>query len=69
MQLNIRFNGKENRQTFWAQETIGDLAMLEGKKDEARRVYEELEVVMEQSFGEQNQDLLALKEKIRSTSV
>ena len=43
--------------------------MLEGKKDEARRVYEELEVVMEQSFGEQNPDLLALKEKIRSTSV
>ena len=65
LRLNIRFNGKENRQTFWAQEALGDLAALEGKMDEASRIYGELEAVMEQSFGDQNPDLLALREKLR----
>ena len=59
-------NGKENRQTFWAKEALGDLAVLEGKPDEAFRIFGELEVEMEQSFGEQNPDLLALRKKLRS---
>ncbi len=65
LRLNIRFNGSESRQTFWAKESLGDLAALEGKKDEALRMYEELEAEMEQTFGPQNPDLLALREKIR----
>ena len=35
-------------------------------RDEALRIYAELEAEMEQSFGEQNPDLLALRGKLRS---
>ena len=64
LRLNIRFNGNQSRQTFWSKEALGDLAMLEGKPDEARRLYEEIEVEMEQCFGERNPDLLAMREKL-----
>ena len=66
LRLNIRFNGNQSRQTFWSKEALGDLALLEGKPDEARRIYEEIEVEMAQCFGEQNPDLLALREKLKS---
>ena len=64
LRLNIRFNGVENRQTFWAKEALADLAVMQGKTEEARKLFGELEAEMEQSFGEQNPDLLALREKI-----
>ncbi len=69
LRLNIRFNGNQSRQTFWSKEALGDLALLEGKPDEARRIYEEIEVEMEQCFGEQNPDLLALREKLKNIGI
>ena len=66
LRLNIRFNGIASRQTLWGKEALADLSAAEGNKEEALRVYEELEAEMEQAFGEQSQDLIALREKVHA---
>jgi tetratricopeptide (TPR) repeat protein len=64
LRLNIKFNGTDNRQTFWAKEAIADLALTRGNKAEALEMYQELEVEMSQCFGERSTDLKAIREKI-----
>ena len=64
LRLNLLFNGPLNRQTFWAKEALADLALSEGKEEEASRLYGELEVEMEQSFGNNNPQLLSLRKKL-----
>ena len=64
LRMNILFNGKFNRQTFWAKEALADLAAAQGRAEEALDLYREIEVEMEQCFGEQNPDLTAIRKKI-----
>ncbi|MBE5997716.1 MAG: tetratricopeptide repeat protein [Lachnospiraceae bacterium] len=64
LRLNIMFNGPFNRQTFWAKEALADLAAERGQRDEALQMYQEIEVEMEQCFGEKNPDLMAIRKKI-----
>lgn len=66
LRMNILFNGVENLQTFLAKEALADLAAVQGRWEEALRLYAELEAEMEQSFGEQNPNLIALREKVRN---
>ncbi|MBQ1399687.1 MAG: tetratricopeptide repeat protein [Lachnospiraceae bacterium] len=64
LRMNILFNGKFNRQTFWAKEALADLAAAQGRAEQALDLYREIEVEMEQCFGEQNPDLAAIRKKI-----
>ena len=64
LRLNIKFNGTDNRQTFWNKEAIADLAAARGNKAQALEMYQELEVEMAQCFGEQSSDLKRIREKI-----
>ncbi len=68
LRLNLQFNGASNLQTFRAKETLADLAAARGDTAGALRTLEELEAEMEQSFGQQNPKLQALREKIRGLS-
>ena len=63
LRINIRFHGENSRQTFYARETIADLAATMGDKEKAAGLYTELEIEMEQDFGENNPYLDALREK------
>ena len=49
-----------------AKEALADLAAVQGRWEEVLRLYAELEAEMEQSFGEQNPNLIALREKVRN---
>lgn len=64
--MNLQFNGVDSRQTFWAKEALADLTIVEGNREEGLRLYQELEVEMEQAFGENSADLEALRGKIHS---
>ncbi len=64
LRLNLMFNGRQNRQTFWTMEAMGDLDMMEGRTEDAQRTYQEIEALMEDSFGEGNPDLVAIRRKM-----
>ncbi|MBR2259966.1 MAG: tetratricopeptide repeat protein [Blautia sp.] len=64
LRLNILFNGGFNRQTFWAKEALADLAYAQGERSEALKMYQEIEVEMEQCFGAENPDLMAIRKKV-----
>ena len=63
MELNIRYHGENNRQTFWAREAIADLEAARGDIEKADKLFFELQMEMEKDFGENNPTVIELKKK------
>ena len=61
--LNITFNGEASIQTMRTREAIADNHMLRGDIETARSQYLELELSLEQDFGECNPQVLRLRQK------
>ena len=66
--LNIRFNGEASMITVRTRESIADNLAAQGKTEEAKKAYLQLEMEMEKSFGDQCFQARRLKEK-RATLV
>ena len=63
VRLNLEYNGENNRQTFRAREAMADLKCALGEKEEAVRLYTELELEITRDFGEKHPFVAKLKEK------
>ena len=61
--LNIRFNGEASMITVRTRESIADNLAAQGNVDEAKKVYLQLEMEMEKSFGSQCFQACRLREK------
>lgn len=63
LDLNIRFNGEASMITVRTRESIADNLAAQGKTEEAKKAYLQLEMEMEKSFGDQCFQVRRLKEK------
>ena len=61
--LNMRFLGEASMVTVRTRESIADNLALQGKTEQARKAYLQLEMEMEKSFGSQCFQVRRLKEK------
>jgi len=63
LDLSIRFNGEASMVTVRARESLTDNLARQGKTQEAKQAYQQLEREMEKSFGSRCPHVLRLREK------
>ena len=63
LDINIKYHGIYNLQTFKSKEALADLEMERGNTEKAIYEYTELELEMEQAFGENNQSVIKIRNK------
>lgn len=63
LDINIKYHGTYNLQTFKSKEALADLEMERGNTEKAIYEYTELELEMEQAFGENNQSVIKIRDK------
>ena len=63
LDLNIELNGLVSLQTMRTREAIADNRLRQGDKEEARRMYLEIELDLEKDYGPENPQVKMMREK------
>jgi tetratricopeptide (TPR) repeat protein len=63
LEINLTHNGKDNLQTLQCREALGDNALRQGDREQARTIYAELYMDTEKSFGAENPQSLRIRAK------